>query len=347
MPFVNESELAKAIRNGEISSLYYFYGNDVATIEIFTKKLITKLVNKENETYNFHKFEGKAFNVNSFSDVCESLPMFSDRVCIAINDLNADSMNNNDFEDLMNTLSDIPETTTVIIYATGIDLFNGKKFLIGKNKKISDLASKSGFACEFSYKKPPELVKYISDRVNKKGSSISKKTAEYLAFQCLSNIMLINSEIDKLCDYSNGEEITNDTVDLLVSKQLDSNAFALAKAISQHNGKLTMTILNELYEQQTDAIAILSAISMAFIDLYRARLANNSGISQSDVKNDFSYKKREFAVTNAFRDSHSISAERLSKCIMVLSETDIALKSSKTDSFLILEQAITSMLTKS
>lgn len=347
MPCVNENELAKTIRAGEISSLYYFYGKDVLTLEAYTKKLISKLVKKDNQAYNLHTFEGKSFNLSNFADVCESLPMFSDRVCVAINDLNAEDFNADDFEYLVKILSDIPDTTTVIIYATGIDVYNGKKTLIGKNKKLSDLSGKTGYSCEFNYKKPAELVKVISDKVTKKGSTISRKSAEYLATQCLCNLMLINNEIDKLCDYSNGKEITDETIDLLVSKQLDSNAFALAKATSKFNGKQAMTLLDELYDQQIDSIPILSAISMAFIDLYRARLAINDGASQNDVKQDFSYKKREFVVANAFRDCNGISAERLRKCIKILADTDIALKSSKTNSRLLVEQAITSMLIKS
>ena len=44
---VNDTELAKLIRTGEISSLYYFYGKDIATIEAYTKKLVSKLVKKK------------------------------------------------------------------------------------------------------------------------------------------------------------------------------------------------------------------------------------------------------------------------------------------------------------
>jgi len=346
MPCVNESELAKSIRAGEISSLYYFYGRDISTLEAYTKKLITKLVKKEDQAYNLHNFEGKELNLGEFCDACEALPMFAERVCVTINDLNADNLNASDFDFLTKILSDIPTTTTVIIFATGIDIYNGKKTLIGKNKKISDLVGKNGFSCEFNYKRPSELVKAISDKVLKQSSTISKKSAEYLATQCLCNLMLINNEIDKLCDYSNGGEITNESIDLLVSKQLDSNAFALAKATSQFNGKKAMTLLDELYDQQIDSIPILAAISMSFIDLYRARLAINDGVSQTEVKVDFSYNKREFVVANAFRDCNGITAERLRKCIKILAETDIALKSSRTSSRLLVEQAITAMLIK-
>ncbi len=107
-----------------------------------------------------------------------------------------------------------------------------------------------------------------------------------------------------------------------------------------------MELLSELYDEQTDSIQILGAISMAFTDLYRARVATNDGVSQSDVVKDFNYRGRDFAVKNAFRDCLKVSAERMRKCIKILADTDIALKSSRTDSRLLLEKAITSMLIK-
>lgn len=346
MACVSENELAKQIRAGEYKSLYYFFGKDVSTLEAYTKRLIFKLVDKDAQSYNLHCFNGKSLNLSELSDICEALPMFSDRVCISINDLNAEDLVINDHAFLMKILSDLPSTTTVIIYSTGIDLLAGRKTMTGKNKKLFDLAVKLGSAVEFIHKKPLELAKTITDKVEKQGSTISRKSAEYLATQCLCNLNLINNEIDKLCSYSNGSEITNATIDLLVSKQLDSNAFALAKAAVQFNGKQAMILLDELYNQQIESIAILSAVSMAFIDLYRARLALNAGMSQADVINDFSYKGRDFVVANSFRDCNGITAERLRKCIKILADTDIALKSLKTESRLLIEQAITTMQIK-
>ena len=89
MLYANEAELAKSIRAGEISTLYYFYGSDIASIEAYTKKLVSKLVKKDEQTYNLHSFDGKSLDLSVLSDVCEALPMFSDRVCITINDLDA------------------------------------------------------------------------------------------------------------------------------------------------------------------------------------------------------------------------------------------------------------------
>ncbi len=348
MACVSDVELAKEIRSGAISSVYFFYGKDIATLEAYTKKLVNKLVKADDATYNLHNLNGKNLDLSELSDICESLPMFAERVCITINDLDADNLSDNDFKYLCDILSDVPETTTVIIYITGVNIYNlkTKNALKTKSKKLVTLITKQGSVCEFAYKKPEELVKTVSDRVNKRGSTISKSSAQYLALQCLCNLMLINNEVDKLCDYTNGGEITNAIIDLLVAKQLDSNAFALAKSAVSFNGKRAMLLLDELYSQQIDSISILSAISMSFLDIYRARLAINDGANQANVIADFNYRNRDFVVRNAFRECSSIPVDRIRKCIKILADTDIALKSSRTSPRILIEQAISSMLVR-
>ena len=347
MPLVNENDLAKSIRGGEISSLYYFYGKDTATVENYAKRLVKRLIKEEGQTYNLHEIASDKLDLSDFAEMCESLPMFAERVVITLNDLDADQLKVDDYDYLCSILSDLPDSTTVIIFNTGIDLYDKKGKLKVKNKKFIDYVKKYGVICEFQIKRPAELVKYIVDRVNKSNCTISKKCAEDLAGLCLCNVLMINNEIAKLVSYVLDGEITQKEIDLLVSKQLDTNAFALAKAVAAMNAGQSMKLLDELYAEQTDSIAILAAISMSFIDLYRARCALNEGKSIIDVMTDFSYSKvREFAVKNAFRDCKSFSAERLRKCIIVLCDTDLLLKSSRTSGRLLIEKAINTMLIK-
>lgn len=344
MAAVRDSDLVKSLRAGDYSSVYYFYGKDISTIESYTKRLIEKLTGKGDDTYNLHRFGGKDLDLSELSDCVDALPFFGERVCITINDLNAEDLSANDLTFLLEIVGNIPDTTTVIFYNTGIDITAGRKFPTVKNKKLIDACSKEGTVCEFAYKKPAELVKPIMDMVQKQGSAISKQNAEYLAGQCLSNMTLIQNEVQKLTSYADGAEITAETIDLLVAKQLDSNSFALARAVTAFQTGTAMKLLDELFAQRAEPVAILSALSMSFVDLYRARIAINENRSAQNVIEDFGYKSnRSFAVENAFRDARKTSAEHLRICLKILADTDIALKSSRGDGRLLIEKAITEM----
>lgn len=345
MPNYTDTELVKSIKSGKIMPAYFFWGKDVATLESIAKKLIAKLVPNEAKDMNYHFFSGSGFDISEFADACESLPMFADRVVVAVNDMNAENLRADDFKYLLEILSNVDaETTTVVFYSTGVDLCGGKKSLTTKNKKLSDLIAKIGAACEFSFKRPNELVKYIQSRVGKELCTISPKAAEYLASLCLCNLLTINNECDKLVSYVGKGEITEDDIDLLVSGQLDTDAYKLARAVTSGDRNLTFTILPELYSKQAESIPLLSVISGAFLDLYRAKLAYQTGRSASDILDDYSYRGRDFAVKNAMRDCSRIPIEKLRACIEILSECDADMKSKRTDQRLLLEAALSKML---
>lgn len=345
MPNYTDSELVKSIKSGKIMPVYFFWGKDVASLETVTKKLIAKLVPDEVKDMNYHFFSGSGFSISEFADACESLPMFADRVVVAVNDLNAESLKADDFKYLLEILSNVDaDTTTVLFYSTGVDLCGGKKTLTSKNKKLADHVGKLGASCEFSFKRPNELVKYIQSRVGKELCTISPKAAEYLASLCLCNLLTVNNECDKLTSYVGKGEITIDDIDLLVSGQLDTDAYKLARAITSGDRGLTFTILPELYSKQAESIPLLSVISGAFLDLYRAKLAYQTGRNASNILEDYSYRGRDFAVKNAMRDCSRIPIEKLRACIEILSKCDIDMKSKRTDQRLLLEAAISQML---
>ena len=349
-----DSVLFEQIRSGDIKSCYYFYGKDVATLESVVKKLEAKLLIPEQRDLNYHFFDGANLDMSALSDAAEALPMFADRVVIAINDYylksdqkSAEPKKGAKRQDPLKTiLSELdPETTTVIFYATGVDPCDGKKTLNPKNSSLAEhICSCGGEVCEFAYKKPRELVKYICRRVEKNGSSISQDAALKLAESCLSNLLMIQSETDKLSAYRFGEEISADDVSELVAGQMDTDIYKLARAATSGDRRSVFVILSELYNRGIESGYLLSAIGGAFLDLYRAKLALMTGRSEQDVVADYNYGSRAFVVRNSLRDCQRIPVSRLRYCLSVISDCDIAMKSSRTDRRILLETAIVMIL---
>ena len=341
-----EQELQKQLKVGYIRPCYLFYGKDIASLESAVRQLVSKIMPDDARDLNYHFFAGSEFDVSEFADVCASLPMFADRVVAAVNDLNADTIKTDDMKFLKKTISEIdPDTITAIFYATGIDLCGGKKSLSEKNQKFAELIEKSGgCVVEFAYKRPQELVKYIRERVEQNGAEISQNAALSLAESCLCNILMINNEIEKLTAYCSAGKITESDVRELVAGQLDTDAYKLARAVTSGDRESVFPILSELYSRQQESVPLLSVIGGAFLDLYRAKLAQISGRADKDIAADFSYRGREFAIRNALRDCSKVSLEKLRYCLRVLSECDIGMKSKRTEQRILLEEAIIKMM---
>lgn len=345
MALVTDRELKASVKCNKIDNLYYFYGKDIAAVEAYKKMVVSKTVKGGDEIYNLHAFEGKNFNIDEFTDACEALPMFADYVCCTVCDLNAESLNADALKWLIKFIEDIPDTTVLIFYYTSVDVTDGKKYPTPKNKKLLDAVSKKGTVCNFVFKTPDALGKDIAAKINKNGGIISKEAAVYLAQLCGCNTMIIENEIEKLLAYSAGNEITKDTINMLCPRQIETTTFDLAKAIARKDKYTSMCMLNDLNIEKIDAVPILYAVSGNMVDLYRVKVAMGCAKGTYDVIDDFGYPKNlSFRVDNAFRDVRSYSVAHLRKCIQILVETDVAMKSSNTDKMVLLEEAIVKML---
>lgn len=339
------NELKAAVKCGSFSNLYYFYGKDIASVEAANKLIINKAIKKGDEVYNLHSFDGKNFDINEFSDACEALPMFAEYVCCTVCDLNAEELKADDLNWLIKFISDLPETTILIFYYTSFDVTDGKKYPTAKNKKIIDTIAKKGKVCNFELKTVDTLVKEIVAKATKSGSSISKEAATQLVQLCACDSLIVYNELDKLLAYCGNNEITLKAVNDLCPRQIETKTYDLANAIVRKDRYKAMSLLNDLILEKIEPIAILYAVSSNMLDLYRAKVATANRKTASDIVEDFNYKKNvAFRVNYALRDVRYFSVNDLRKCMKILTETDIAMKSSKTDKSVLLEKAILKML---
>ncbi len=343
MAELTPSDLIKKIKSGDLSRAYYIYGRDVAVVENASRAVFKKHLGKD-WTNDVTKLNGSELDVSSLVDMLQICPMFSQWNAVLINDLNAEELSADNLKVLLEAIIDLPDYTLLVINITGFDVKKGKKTMTAKNKKLAESISKIGVVCECDFKSVSILGKYIVDKAEKRGCSISRRTAEMLAEICKCDTLMVENELEKLCSYRENSEIIQDDIEELVNVGIETDAFKLSKSIANLNPALAMEILNRLIAKKEEPVAIISALSMSFLDLYRARTAMAADKRIGDVISDFGYGGRRFAVEFAFKDSRRISLESLRKCIELLRNADRSLKQTGAIAPVILEKTVTEML---
>jgi len=342
MAQIDAKSVEAQLRNGDISNIYYFFGMDISSVETFTKRLIKHLLG-EMEEFALTKINGKEFNLPSFCTTLDAMPMMSEYNVILINDYNCDEQRDNVTKEMIQTLKHIPSQTIVIFNITGFDIKGGKKSITPKNKKLTEFAAKNGVLCEFPLQTVNELSKSIVTSVSRHGCTIRPDNAKILAEMCLSNTLMINNEIDKLCAYVINGEITIDIINLCVASYSNTTVYEFAKAVFDGKRQVAITILDELLAQRIDKTIILFAISGSFTDFYRAAIALKHRRNSQDLMHDFGYYY-EFAVNNAMRDCRKMSIAKIRRCIKILRNTAVLFNSATVDGRIIFEKAITEMM---
>ena len=101
-------------------------------------------------------------------------------------------------------------------------------------------------------------------------------------------------------------------------------------------------MLDDLFQQRVEPVLILSAVSGAFVDCYRGKLAVRAGKSSQQAAADFGYfGGRAYYFGKACTKARGLSDRYLNACMEVLFRTNRLMNSSKTDSRLLLERAFT------
>ena len=347
MASVNERELSRLIKSGELSGAYYLYGTDLYTIEKYKREMVSRVVKKGDETYNLHEFQGRDLDAEGISEACDGYPMFADKLCVTVCDLDLETerLSDSRMKMLTETAANLPDTTVLIFYTANIDVCGGKKYPTAKNKKLIDLIAKKGTVCEIPLKSRSEAVKMICARASKLGSPMDDKAAGLLWERCCGDMNMIVSEIDKLTSFANGSPVTVQTVEALTPETGDAKSYNLAAAVAAGNISRATELYNELIDNRSDPVYLLYVLTGSMNDLYRARLALDYNHGVPDAVKDFGYSKAlEFRVKNAFSAVRRTSADHLRRCMEILAQADMDMKSGAGAPAIIIEKAIIQML---
>ena len=334
MASVNEKELTRILKSGELSGVYYLYGTDLYSVEKYKREMVKRTVKAGDETYNLHEFEGKDIDTDGLSEAVDGFPMFADKLCVTVCDLDLEEetkqrpghrkLDETRMKQLTETVSNVPDTTVLIFYTANINVCGGKRYPTPKNKKLIDLVAKKGTVCEINVKSRSESVRII----------------------CAESMIM--NELDKLTAYANGKSIDVHTVELLTPDSGDAKSYSLADAVAAGNMNRSMELFRELInDPENTPVYLLYVLTGSMNDLYRARLALDYNHGLPEIIKDFGYSPSvEFRVKNALSSVRRTDIRHLRKCLEILAKADIDMKSSGADPTVILEKAIVEMLAR-
>ena len=338
MAVINENRLKADLKAGRLARVYFLYGKEDYLIRFFANKIAEIAVPEDARDMNFVKYT-ETPKADELSDQLENMPFFSDHKCVMIKDLDIESMENAEHKAYLALIESIPETSILVIAQENIE-YDLKK-LKAKTKKLIAAAEAVGVSCEMKYLSEMQVAQRAQREALKAGCSLSSENAVYLARECGNSLTELENELSKLCAYKNGGEITLEDIEMLVPKRIETNIYSLAKEIFAGRTGSALEILNALFVQRVEPIAILAAMSGHFTDLYRAKLGQLAKKSSYDAAKAFGYPpNRSFVMDGAYRSANRLSERYLGECVEVLYRTNKLLNSSKADKQQLIERAI-------
>ena len=106
--------LKEDIKQDTPARLYFFYGEETFLLHHYLKQLQKAIIDPVTESFNFHKMTEENFDLQSFADSVENLPMMAERTMVVIDEIDMFKFNEADRERIVDVLSDIPDYCTVV-----------------------------------------------------------------------------------------------------------------------------------------------------------------------------------------------------------------------------------------
>lgn len=340
MATINEREFLTKIRQNEQIGLCFLYGPDDYSKEICLNKLLKSV----NPSTDIKIFNGSEMKLVELQNECCSVSFFSSEKCVVVKNPPIDSFSSEQTKQLNEIINTKPESCLLCFISTSTDI-NTRSSSKWANfiKKID----KDGIVVTCLEKSRANVISMIESTVKKRGCSISSSLAGEICDRCLNDMVLINSELEKLCSYAlskNSGDITLDAVEALTAQQLDYKAFEIIKHILSKKSDMALKVVNSLFLEQVDAVAINAAVASSFVDIYRVKLMAKHNHSNSELSAEYDYKGKDYKLRNAGYDANKCSLSFVKNAILQLTDADVKLKSSKQDKKSIIEEAIINII---
>lgn len=105
---------------------------------------------------------------------------------------------------------------------------------------------------------PVQLKKWVVTEIKKRGGSIAPPALEHLIGCIGSDLWKMNSEIEKLINYRQGQLVSLEDVKQFVQTKFDDNVFLLTDALGQKNSAEALRLFHEQLALGTDPLALLA-----------------------------------------------------------------------------------------
>lgn len=315
------------IKNKSIKKVYAFYGPEEYLKKYYLSSMENLLLTEELKALNKTVVEGKA-DVRKIIDVCETMPVFSDKKLVLIKNSGlmksgkkyneGGGKEKDDVDKLAAYIPNMPDYTCLVFYEEEID----------KKVKIANAVKKHGLIVEFPLQKPTELAKWVMKVFKSYKKDIDLITASQLVDNSEMTMTEILNEINKIVLYiGDRQKVISKDIDDVCSKSVKGRIFDLTDAIAEKNSVRALKLLNDMLILKEPLPKILFMITRQFRHILEMKLLIESGLSMNQAASKIGITP--YAAGKALKQANSFTADRLKEAVNDSLELDIAIKTGK------------------
>ncbi len=321
-------------RKGELLPVYLVAGDERLLRDEVVRELRAASLGGGVAAFNEDRFTAGEADVESIVSAARTVPMMARRRFVLVRGAerwDAGEGASVPFDRLAEYAAAPVDSTCLVIVGTKID----------GRRKLAVVARKQGFLVPCEPLDARSLPGWIADRFAAKGHAIERDVAEMLAAIAGPDLSSVDDAVERLSLYAGeGAPIDEAAVGACVARVRSADTWALVDAVGARDLGKALRTLADAYDPRERGLPLLGALAWSIRQLARYQAAVESGASHDDAARRAGvfqpYRARELAAK-----ARAVRPRDVERWILVLAETDLALKSSRRNADAILEEMLT------
>ena len=305
--------LNQDIKSGDFKRFYLLFGEEEFLKQSYKKRLRQAVAGDDTMNYNY--FEGKGLDVRELISLANTMPFFSDRRLILVEDSGGFKAAS---DELVEALPDIPDTTCMVFVESAVDKRNRLY------KKVKELGS----AVELKRQSASQLAVWAGRILAQNGRKITSSDMNLFLERTGDDMETIRTELEKLISYTMGQEIVaREDIEAVTTVQVTNKIFDMVAAIVAGKTKIAMDRYEDLLTLKEPPMRILFLIARQFNQILLVKEMMASGNDKSAIASKL--KIPPFAAAKLMPQARNFTKEQLAGCVEACVETEEAVKTGR------------------
>jgi len=329
----------KELNGGKIRPVYFFCGDETFYTDAL-QELILNLIPAELRDFNLDILYGTEHSADKVLGLARSYPMMAERRVVILRDFSSlfDKAGSN--RDMNESESLKSSADPLDIFLNYIDNPNPLSVLALIDKKVPAGNTRLGKAllknqnigyARFDSIPEEQLPGWIIDLAAHLGKKIKPEAAQILAKLTGSDLLLVSTELDKLCTFKDtSDEILADDVRKLVAPVREISVFELKDALFSRDMRKSLEVAEQILHtsKSTDVgevIRIVSFFYSVFSNIWQIQRLTQKGIPSTEIRSSIGVNS-DWYFRNLVKDSRVFPPEQMPLIFEALLDADRSAK---------------------
>jgi DNA polymerase-3 subunit delta len=300
--------------------------------------------------FNEDRFTAGEVDVDKVVSAARTVPMMANRRFVLVrsaerwdatasgeDESSEDTKRQSPLDRLMTYVTDPVDSTCLVIVAAKVD----------GRRKLASVAKKEGFVVACDSLDARSLSAWVIGQSKARGHAMQPDVADLLSELAGPEMAYLDDAVERLSLYVGaGEPIDERAVSACIARVRTSDTWALVDAVGKRDLGAAMTLLAEVYDARDRGLPLLGAMAWSIRQLAKLQAALDAGMGIDEAARAAAvyppFKAREMS-----QKLKSFRPRELERWLLVLAETDLALKSSRRPADGILDDMLVRMCGRS